>query len=242
MEYFFITLGAIIAVLLVFFKSPKGKGIWGEFQVKLVLGKNKENKKYVINNLMILNEGKSSQIDHIIISKTGVFVIETKNYAGRIYGSEDQKEWTQALQYGKIKNKFYSPIMQNKTHIYVLSKVLERNDCFRSIIIFPRAQLMTKTTTDVGNIGTIRRVYKRQKEEILTQKEINSIHAKLIEYKKNPQISTRDHVRKIEEMKTNINNNICPRCGKELILKKGQYGEFYGCSGYPQCKFKKTNK
>lgn len=81
---------AIAVVLIVaFFRAPTGKGIWGEFQVKLVLGKNKPDIKYVINNLMIVNDGKSSQIDHVVINKTGIFVIETKKYAGRIYGKED---------------------------------------------------------------------------------------------------------------------------------------------------------
>lgn len=134
---------------------------------------------------MIVNEGKSSQIDHLVINRTGIFVIETKNYSGRIYGQEDQREWTQVLQYGKVKNKFYNPIMQNKTHIYALSKVIGRSDCFVSIIVFPKAQLMTNTTTDVGYIGSIRRRYKRQTKVIFTVEEMNSIYARLLEFKNN---------------------------------------------------------
>ncbi len=128
----------IIAVAIVFFRTPVGKGIWGEFQVRLVLGKNKQDKKYVINDLMIVNEGKSSQIDHLIIARTGIFVIETKNYAGRIYGQENQHDWTQVLSYGKVKNKFYNPILQNKTHIYALSQIIGRKDCFESIYCFSK--------------------------------------------------------------------------------------------------------
>lgn len=225
---------------IIFFRTPTGRGLWGEFQVKLVLGKNKPNEKYVINNLMIVNEDKSSQIDHLIINRTGIFVIETKNYSGRIYGQENQREWTQVLQYGKVKNKFYNPIMQNKTHIYSLSKVIGRNDCFVSIIVFPKARLMTETTTDVGYISSIRRRYKQQKEEVFSVDEMNSIYSKLLYFKNNPQTSTKEHIAKINQMKDNIDKNICPRCGKSLILRKGQYGNFYGCSDYPKCKFKKT--
>lgn len=97
MYYFLIGLAIVILIIIVFFRTPTGKGVCGEFQVKLALGKNKKNKKYVINNLMIVNERKFSQIDHLVINRTGIFVIETKNYAGRIYGQEDQKEWTQVL-------------------------------------------------------------------------------------------------------------------------------------------------
>ena len=240
MEYVLIGLGILIVITIAFFRTPTGKGVWGEFQVKLVLGKNKPNQKYVINNLMIVNEGKSSQIDHLIINRTGIFVIETKNYSGRIYGNEDQREWTQVLQYGKVKNKFYNPIMQNRTHIYALSKIIGRSDCFVSIIVFPKAHLMTNTATDVGYIGNIRRRYKQQTKEIFAVEEMNSIYVKLLEFKKNPRVSTRDHVKEIRQMKANIDNNICPRCGKSLVLRKGQYGNFYGCSNYPKCKFIKN--
>ncbi|XRO76689.1 DNA topoisomerase I [Methanocaldococcus sp. 10A] len=32
-------------------------------------------------------------------------------------------------------------------------------------------------------------------------------------------------------------NRKCPKCGANLILKKGVYGAFYGCSNYPKCKY-----
>jgi len=233
-------IAAVVVVLIVaFFRTPTGKGIWGEFQVKLVLGKNKPDKKYVINNLMIVNDGKSSQIDHLVMNNTGIFVIETKNYSGRIYGNEDQKEWTQVLNYGKVKNRFYNPILQNRTHIYSLSKLIGRSDCFISIIVFPKAHLMTKTNTSVGYIGSIRRKYKAQTKKIFSVEELNRIYGLLMEFKNNPPVSNKQHIESIKAMKTKIDDNICPRCGNPLLLKNGQYGTFYGCSGYPQCTFKK---
>jgi len=27
----------------------------------------------------------------------------------------------------------------------------------------------------------------------------------------------------------------CPRCGCLMVRRKGKYGEFYGCTGYPKC-------
>lgn len=29
---------------------------------------------------------------------------------------------------------------------------------------------------------------------------------------------------------------LCPRCGKETMLRKGKHGDFYGCTGFPECK------
>ena len=55
---------------------------------------------------MIKSKNKTHQIDHVIVSSKGIFSVETKNYSGRIYGEDNQKEWTQVLNYGKVKNKF----------------------------------------------------------------------------------------------------------------------------------------
>lgn len=99
---------------------------------------------------------------------------------------------------------------------------------------------MTNTVTNIGYVGIIRRKYKEHAKEIFSTEEMNEIYAKLLEFKKSPQSSTKEHVQKIRQMKFDIDNNICPKCGNPLILRKGQYGEFYGCSGYPQCKFKKS--
>ena len=70
-----------------------------------------------INNLILIdNNGKSHQIDHIEIRQNGIFCIETKNYIGWIFGSENQDKWTQSLYNGK-KHQFVNPLKQNKSHI-----------------------------------------------------------------------------------------------------------------------------
>lgn len=38
-----------------------------------------------------------TQVDHVVVSPYGIFVIETKNYTGWIYGSEHQAKWTQTF-------------------------------------------------------------------------------------------------------------------------------------------------
>ena len=103
----------VIIVLLFLFKQfclPTLKGKFGEALVKLALGKNEDGKRHVINDVTIVVDGKSSQIDHIVVNDRGVFCVETKNYSGRIYGEENQQQWTQVLAYGKTKNKFYNPL------------------------------------------------------------------------------------------------------------------------------------
>ncbi len=234
----FIVIAIIVFVFVVILVPKKSKGQKGEYEVSKTLGKNIDGRQYIINNIIIVNEGKSSQIDHILIKKTGIFVIETKNYSGQIYGGENQREWTQVLQYGKVKNQFYNPIMQNKTHIYALSKVLVLKDCYFSIIVFPQAQLMTDVMPWVGNIGTMNNIINGQYREIFTSEEIFLIYQKLLDFKTNPRVSEKDHITSIRHMKRNINNNLCPRCGKPLVKRSSAYGTFYGCSAYPSCTFK----
>ena len=73
-------------------------------------------------------------------------------------------------------------------------------------------------------------IYSMDEVEMLYNK-INNIHT---------DISNRTHVKNIKNMQRNINNNICPRCGAQVILRQGEYGKFYGCSNYPKCRFIKT--
>lgn len=218
------------------------RGFTGELGVGFVLnlvGKN----SYVINNLMFENQGKSIQIDHVLINETGVFVIETKNYAGYISGYENSQEWTQTLAYGKIKNKFYNPIKQNKSHVYHLKYLLNNP----KVMYFPIVVFTGKV--DVLNVqwsetpvlfpnqvrGYIRGIFQNN----LSPQEVEEIHSKLEDIKKNNTITKKEHIESIKVEQSKIEANICPRCGGSLVLRHGKNGDFYGCSNYPKCSFTK---
>ena len=116
--------------------NPKIKGLRGERKIKYILKKLNSEYYKTINDILIQKNGYSSQIDHIVISTFGVFVIETKNYSGKIYGSENDKYWTQYLTQHTI-NKLYSPILQNKGHIIMLQNLLYNyNIPYFSIVVF----------------------------------------------------------------------------------------------------------
>jgi len=68
-------------------------------------------------------DGKTSEIDILVISKKGLFVFECKNYGGNIYGNMRRKKWVQYL--GRRKSYFYNPFLQNQSHIKHLKKYLE---------------------------------------------------------------------------------------------------------------------
>ena len=74
----------LLAVIARHFKKSRGRR--GERKVARLLDRLPKDRYFVINDLMLLSEGRSSQIDHIVVSEFGVFIIETKTFSGKIYG------------------------------------------------------------------------------------------------------------------------------------------------------------
>ena len=116
--------------------KPLSRGDRGELRVTRRLRNLKGEEYVVFNDLLIETDRGSSQIDHIVISRYGIFVIETKNYSGWIFGNENSEYWTQSI-YRK-KTKFRNPIKQNWSHIYALKSVLSehRQTIYHPIIVF----------------------------------------------------------------------------------------------------------
>lgn len=84
------------------------------------------------------HNGTYSQIDLVVATKVGLIVFEVKDYSGWIFGTGYKEHWTQVLAYGKIKYRFYNPIMQNNKHIADLKKQVKQfeNLPFYSIVVF----------------------------------------------------------------------------------------------------------
>ena len=81
--------------------------------------------KQILRNVYIPTvDGKTSEIDLLVVSRKGLLVFECKNYAGNIYGDMKRKKWVQYL--GKKKSFFYNPFLQNKSHVKHLKKYLEQ--------------------------------------------------------------------------------------------------------------------
>lgn len=95
-------------ILIALFKTSWFKGVFGEFQVNITakLFLNKED-YHLIKNVTLTTDDGTTQIDHIIVSKYGIFVIETKNMKGWIFGGEKQRTWTQKIY--KHTNKIQNP-------------------------------------------------------------------------------------------------------------------------------------
>ena len=99
-------------------------------------------------------------IDVLLITNKGLFVFESKNYSGWIFGSETQKNWTQTLPKGRGKNQkeyFYNPILQNKGYINTLKKILKQNVPIYSIITFSERCTLKKVPANTELVKIIKR-------------------------------------------------------------------------------------
>ena len=229
----------LIALLSAYFKSPKGRGWLGERKVRRIIGKTKENSRYVINNLIIkTGDNKTTQIDHVLINRKGIFVIETKNYSGRIYGDEKRREWTQVLSGGRVKNKLYNPIMQNKSHIHHISNALSEKLPIISAVVFVQGNTHFIDAWGVYDLRGLKRMIKESETKISNAQMRKAYHD--LTMARSHTVKNREHVKNVRATQTNILNNICPRCGKKLVLRNGKRGAFYGCPGYPHCRFTKN--
>lgn len=248
-EYTWIFILISILVLALYLLKKKAKkekpqkrrkedtGKLGEMEVIKVLGQTIEGRQYILNNYMIEENGKSSQIDHIVINPYGVFVIETKNYSGMIYGYEDQQEWTQVLSSGKVKNRFYNPIKQNKTHVARLKKILPSDTIINSLVVMVQNNTENIQIDNVIKLTELKERINARREEVLSVEEMQMINNTLIKAHSLVKISDEDHINEIHNMRLMIDNNICPRCGGKIIEKQGKYGSFWSCSNYPKCRF-----
>lgn len=131
-----IVVGIIVVIVLLSkadFTIESGKrraGRRGEVIVSNAIRSILSDEDILLTNIGISFKGKTAELDNVIINKYGVFIIEVKNYKGRIYGEEDDYEWEKYKDdgYGNVfKKNVKNPIRQVKRQIYILAKYLDYN-------------------------------------------------------------------------------------------------------------------
>ena len=214
------------------------KGKTGENKVRFELYKLSED-YLVLHDCLFENNGKTMQIDHLVVSKYGIFVIETKHYDNcLIIGKKSDKKWTYIL--GKEKYKIDNPIYQNDAHVKFLKNLLKlKEDIFIPIVcICGTCKLDVEYGKVVPIIYLIEKIEYFKEERLPNYKEI---YYKLMVYNLTNKEERKKHVEIAKEMKE-IFKNRCPNCGNLLIIKEGKNGGFIGCSNFPRCKYTENMK
>lgn len=238
----------IIVVIAILWKF-RDKGKIGENKVFKALCAKLDKEYRVLNDVIIPdNVGGTTQIDHIVLSHFGIFVIETKNLKGWIFGSMDSKMWIQQI--FNEKYQFYNPIKQNYKHIACLAKLtnLPKRYFFPVIVFVGDSSI--KTINELPDYVTesrreMLRYIKSHTQKILDDNALATV-CNMIESQRldNSEENTRKHVKHVRDMAAGQRSReipLCPRCGREMVKRQAKIGpnagqSFWGCPNYPACR------
>lgn len=235
-----------LAILASIVKSAWFKGKAGEFLVNLSARLFLNGKEYrLIKNVTLHTEDGTTQIDHIVVSIYGVFVIETKNMSGWIFGNAHQKIWTQKIY--RQTYKFQNPLHQNYKHTKTLEHMLgiDPNHIFSVVVFVGDSAFKTEMPDNVVEAGGYIGYIKSKRTPLWSEAEAERICTAIESGRLAPSFKThREHVKNLRaahESRRTAGEKICKRCGKPMILRRAKTGAtagnaFWGCSGYPQCR------
>ena len=193
-----------------------------------------------INNVTIPAINGTTQIDHVIVSRYGIFVIEAKNMNGWIFGDEKKSKWAQIL--GRKKYLFENPLHQNCRHTKALSEFLGvDHDSLHSIVMFwGKAQFKTPMPSNVMTQGYAGYI-KSKRQVLFSEAEVDE----LVEALRTGMLPTtwatrKAHVASLQSRYASTTT--CPKCGSALVQRTTHSGLnagriFYGCSGFPACRY-----
>ena len=229
----FIIVMILTIIVLIFGKKIIGKA--GEHWTKESLSKLPKYKYIILNDIFIEVNGRTHQIDHILVSPYGIFSIETKQYNGYITGNKYDKKWIKYA--GKKKYYYENPIRQNYGHVKALTELLniDESKVFNVVCIPSTARLKIEHDGELTRYDTLVERITSHSEVIIDNVTdiVETINRNNIVDKS----KRKEHIRNIRENIIDNDLTKCPRCGGQLVERNGQYGKFIGCSNYPKCKY-----
>jgi hypothetical protein len=110
---------------------------YGEAAVRRVIASSFRSSDYhLLNNVTLPTADGTTQVDHILVSRFGIFVIESKHYSGEIFGDEREAQWTKAFL--GVSYRFQNPIRQNYKHLVAVRDILDfvPTEHIRSVVVF----------------------------------------------------------------------------------------------------------
>ena len=211
-------------------KRALKRGEQGELLVASILDKDPSFHR-LINNLVLLGDNQvSHQTDHILIRYNGIFVIETKNYFGKISGKEDESFWKKSFPYkGRIKTEpFHNPLKQNQSHIRMIRRLLGKEYPVYCFIVLAQNNADGVDLFNVcGPDDILKRINYITIDKPLNEATIESIYHTLLyaEADVNDEMHLANIKKTIKErrdyqkeLRTAIEKKICPDCGGILSI------------------------
>lgn len=237
-------------------KIEADKGREGEYLIYKNLAEyEKQGAKLLFNCYIPTKTNKMSEIDVLMLHQSGIYVFESKNYSGWIFGSEHDEKWTQSLLgkgYEAQKEHFFNPVLQNKLHIKHLCEFLKiKQEHVYSIIVFSDRCELKSITLDNQDIKVLQLFQLKNTVDgffgkvVFSEEDILRLYDLLYPYTQLSEEKKQEHINHIEldkESRESKKGKICPVCGAELVVRTVKRGErkghtFYGCSAYPRCHY-----
>ncbi len=158
---------------------------------------------FLFNNLIIPSENnRSTQIDHLIVSKFGIFVLESKNLGGWIFGNKEDEIWTQSFPRGN-KITFQNPLRQNYAHVMAVKNLLPFvGDNLHSIIVFSnKSDFKKEAIENVVKLDGLLDYMSKFHTEVFNEKDVQLVIGKLSYLCQTSDISLSDHINNLNEYK-----------------------------------------
>ena len=233
-------MGIILSILKKLYHSHISTGEYGE---RIVISAIRKVPGYsrIVSNVYIPYNNQTKEIDVVMVHERGLFVFESKNYSGWIFGNAEQQKWTQCLKSGD-KHQFYNPLKQNANHCKALGKFLDVSSNIFSYIVFSKRctlkevpiNTLSYTIVQQDSLLRLLRKHINDKPIVFTRQQVDDYAGKLINASNITKTQKKAHINAIKER---TEGTVCPYCGAELVRRDGKYGAFWGCSNYPRCKF-----
>lgn len=232
-----------LTLLIALLKSPWAKGHIGELLVRLFAHWQLDKSIYRrLHNITLNTPDGTTQIDHVFLSPYGIFVLETKNMRGWIFGGEKQAQWAQKIY--KRTYKFQNPLRQNYKHLKALEITLGIDpNHLHSVITFVggstfKTEVPACVTQGIGFIRYIKSFQQLVFREADVDAMLNALHTG----RRTPSVATHlEHVQNLKRRSDPTAERQCPKCGSALVIRTVKSGpktgqQFWGCSNFPRCR------
>ena len=196
------------------------KGRRGEYLIYRHLREKNANTKWLFNVYIPRGDGRTTEIDVLMIHQSGVYVFESKNYTGWIYGSSKRENWTQCIKPSEeaktIKYKFFNPIMQNNLHVKHLEHFIDskiHKHIYPVVVFGDKCVLKNIELDDYSQVVVkrqdIKRFFKSQfKNQVIDSQMINEIYDSLYQYTQISEQMKKKHIEDIHNAKADKTSNI----------------------------------
>ena len=168
-----------------FMPATDKAGIYGERTANYHIRPLLRNDEYLMANLLLpLKNGRKAEVDCVVISRKGIFCIETKNWVGHIHGNDEDEYWVQKYDDPCRRNREHkNPIKQNEAHCEILDRVLNYRYHVENVVLLVGHEFLLGVDSDCAyTVSQFKNYYRNLGDGDIHEAELKQIYQKLLRY------------------------------------------------------------